>query len=413
MKSSSSLLILTEDSPDSYSPAGERVRHMALAGKFSFRKTLVLSLRGNTGENRKRNADSEVSLYSVNFVRAAPFPISGFFDPVKFLILTVHGLKVSRLLRPSVVLVSMPPLETGAAAWLLARLLGVKLVVDLRDDWESAVGSQLKKYFPPLLIRLLSRFAREIYSLSTNIFVVTQHIADTLHSRGIATPTFLVSNGADTSVFVPESVEFLAKARRKYALPANRLVVIYCGSGVNPYYRLDLIMQSINSLSTDLKKKLFVVFYVYNGLENLRKLKSRLAMPDSLLEVRAPLPRRSLAEVIGASDVGLVPFDEGAYLLCARSAKLYEYLSSGLYVISSGPSKGELDLLFSASPDLGLFTRPSVEGFAQAFNHIAENKKVLLDHNSRVSRHAFIRENYDRQIIMRKALETLVEKSDY
>lgn len=383
---------------------------MASAGRHTFEKTVVLSLGGKDEERRKLDSDSTVSLYSINFVRAAPFPISGFFDPVKFLMLLAHGLKLSRRFRPSHIIVSMPPLEAGASAWLLAKLLQAKLVVDLRDDWESAVRSQLRRYFPSLLIKLLSRSAGEIYSFSKGIFVVSQPISDAVRSRGIKTSTALVPNGADTAIFVPERKETLMKTRLKYALPTDKFVAVYSGSGINPYYRLDLIMLSVKSLPQDLRKKFFFVFYVYNGLEGLREIKSRLRLPDDLLEVRGPLPRRSLAEVIGACDIGLVPFDEGDYLLCARSTKLYEYLSAGLYVVSSGPNKGELDLFFSPNPNLGLFTKPSVEGFAQAFRQVAENAETLFAYGLRAFRHSFIRENYDRQNIMKKAMTTLFEK---
>ncbi len=407
MKTSPTLLILTQDSPDSYSPAGERVRHMALAGRHAFGKTLVLALQGKVGEHRKPNTESAVSLYSVNFARAAPFPISNFFDPVKFLMLFAHGLKLSRRHKPFYILVSMPPLETGLSAWLLARILRMKLVIDLRDDWESAASSNLKRYFARRLLNLLFMMARQIYSSSVSIFAATQTIAETARKRGISTVIHVVPNGADSSVFFHRSSVARNKIRLKYALPLEKTVILYSGSGINPYNRLDIVLSSLTTLPEEIISRIFLVFYVYGGLERLERQKRALGLPDSLVEVRNPLPRTDLAEVMAGCDIGLVPFDDKPYLLCARSTKLYEYLSAGLYVISSGPEGGELDRFFSLNSRFGLFTSPSVGGFKDAFQHVLRGNADLFRDGMRDLRHSFIKENYDRQKVMRKAIETL------
>lgn len=406
---SPALLIITEDSPQSFSPAGERVRHMALAGKTIFARVLVLTLHGR-GERRQQRAgvaDPAVSYYSVNFNRAAPFPISGFFDPMKFLVLLAHGFLLGRRLKPSFIMVSMPPLEAGVSAWLLTRLLRSRLVTDLRDDWEAAVGSQLSRYIPLRLISLLAKLARRIYSSSVRIFAVTQSIVDVAHQRAKRVSTVLIPNGADTSVFKPRSFEARERTRLNYQLPLDRLVIVYCGSGINTYYRLDLVFSSMKMLPERVRNKVLLVSYVYNGFEYLKKLKNSMKIPDDLVEIRSPLSKRHLSAVLSAADVGLVPFDKGAYLLCARSTKLYEYLSSGLYVVSSGPQKGELDCLFSSNPDLGMFTDPSVEGYTRALVELAESPGNLLVDDLRAARHTFIREHYDRNTIMTKALQTL------
>ncbi len=405
MRPKSSLLIMTEDSPESYSPAGERVRHMALASRPLFENVLVLTLHG-VRKPTKPKKGSNLLLYTVNFTRAAPFPISSFFDPVKFVMLLVHGLAQARHYKPSLIVVSMPPLEAGMSGWFLAKLLRVKLIVDLRDDWESAIRSKLTRYIPFQLIKILSRFAREIYSFSVNISVVTQSIADAVHKRGIATPTILVPNGADTAIFLPKLRENRIKTRQKYALPPDKILMICSGSGINPYYRLDLLLLSMRSLPSEMTKKLLLVFYLYNGIERLRDVKARLRISDELVEIRGPLPRRNLAEILASCDVGLVPFDDNPYLLCARSTKLYEYLSTGLYVISSGPKGGELDAFFSPNPQLGYFTQPAVEDFVDAFLQVVENAENLFGSKYRNLRHSFIRENYDRQKIMTKSMET-------
>ncbi len=184
-------------------------------------------------------------------------------------------------------------------------------------------------------------------------------------------------------------------------------MILYSGSGINPYNRLDVVLSSLKMLPAEIVSKIFLVFYVYGGLEDLEGHRCALGLPDDLVEIRAPLARADLAEVMAACDIGVVPFDAKPYLLCARSTKLYEYLSAGLYVIGSGPQGGELDRFLYAHSSLGFFTLPSVEGFSDAFQNVLRNNADMFDDALRNLRHSFIKENYDRRKIMTKALETL------
>jgi len=406
MKRPSSLLIVAGSSPESFSPAGERIRHLALAGGSKFSKVLVLALQRSQRERNLEGNEGKVSLYSVSFSRVVPFPFSVLFDPVKTLMLLIHGLVLYSRIRPSHVLASMPPLETGMSAWIIAKIKHVPLVVDLRDDWESAANVQLKRFFPKGMLTILSTITRRIYSSASIMFAVTQTIAETMQKRNIKTEILLVPNGADTKVFAPKTLRIRRETRRENALPPERIIVVYCGSGVNPYYRLDLALSSFKILSEEFERKIFFVFYVYNGIESLRKLQGKLGISRNQLEIRDPLPRNQLAEVLAACDIGLVPFDAKEYLLCARSTKIYEYLSSGLYVVCSGPEGGELDVLLSSNAKLGTFVLPTNENFVETFKFASENE-FLLGEDMRALRHSFIRENYDRQYIMRKAMDAL------
>ena len=403
----SSFLIITADSPESYSPAGERLRYLALASGSKFNKVIVVALKRTKKENKQERNESKVSLYTVNFSRAVPFPLSILFDPVKMLMLLAHSLILCNRIEPSHVLASMPPLETGVSAWILAKLKHIELFIDLRDDWESAAGAQLKRYFPKASVTILSIIAKKIYSSALAIMAVTQTIADTVQRRSNNARVLLVPNGADTNVFAPLNQKIRKKIRQKYELPLDKIVVVYCGSGISPYYRLDLTLSSIKILSKEAAGKIFFVFYVYNGVDSLKKLQHKLGIPDSQLEIRNPLPRNQLAKVLAACDVGLVPFDAKPYLLCARSTKLYEYLSSGLYVICSGPKGGELDVLFSSNAELGMFVLPSIENFTKAFGYVSESGGKLLSEGLKSLRYSFIRENYDRKNIMKNAMNIL------
>jgi len=407
------LLIITEHPPKSYSPSGERILHAALAGGSVFESVTVLSLRGGKkrdSQGQSERLDTRVSLKAINFVRGMLYPLANILDPIKFLVFLLHGFTMSTRYKPQYIFASVPPLETGLTAWIVSKLKGSILVIDLRDDWESAERARLRRFFPRLIFNALARITSRIYSSATVIFVATQTIAETIRKRGIAAQFVLVPNGADTSVFVPRSESLRVKIRKKYNLPLDKVVAVYSGSGTISYYRLDHILASVRSLSEEEKSRIHIVFYVYNGFEKLKQMQRKLGIGDNVLEIRTPLPRRCLAEVLSSCDVGLLPFDDDAYLLCARSAKLYEYLSSGLYVISSGPKGGELDEFFWDNPTLGMFIHPSAKDFAVSMNSISRKREYSFSDALRKSRHLFIRENYDRKNTMETAMKDLLKR---
>ena len=406
MKPEGSLLILTEDSPESYSPAGERVRHMALASSSIFGKAIVLTF-GAPRKRVKREVGPSFLLYSINLTGRLPFPIYAYFEPVKALLFFIYGLILSRRFRFRYIVASMPPLEVGVSACFLAKLLDIKLIVDLRDDWEAAISSQLTRYVPLQLISPLSKLATKIYSFSEGILAITPTLVNTIRQRGIKTPVILTPNGADTSIFFLRGDDARRRIRSRYALPEDRIVMAYCGSGVNPYYRLDLIMSCLRSLPSYVKKRLFVLFYVYNGVDYLNDMKDELGIPDDLIEIRGPLPRSELAELMAACDIGLVPFDDKPYLLYATSTKVFEYLSVGLYVISTGPKKGELDSFFASNTVLGLLVPPTVENLVRVFSEVVKSADGQINDSCRSLRHLFVKENFDRKTVMLKAIQTL------
>jgi len=402
------VLIVTEDSPESHSPAGERIRHLASAVGSISGRSIIVALGASKKQKRMR-VSARTLLYDINLRMRLPYPVSAFFDPMKFLLFLTYGLLLSLRYSSSLIIASMPPWETGLSSWVVAKLLRRKLVIDLRDDWESAaMESRIAGYVPAELIMLRSRIAKFMYSFSSTILAITPTLANGIRRRGINPTIVLAPNGADTSKFYPRSEEMRKRIRSTHGLPTKRIIILYCGSGMNPYYRLDLVLASLKSLPGSVRERTFFAFYVYNGMESLRKLKDHLGLPDRLIEIRKALSRDKIAEVMSACDIGVVPFDDKPYLLYATSTKVYEYVSSGLYVVCSGPNGGELDLMVSSEPNNGVFVSPKVEDLVEAISNSVGSLEYLFSNNRRSLRYTYINENYDRQKTMVTAVEKLV-----
>jgi glycosyltransferase involved in cell wall biosynthesis len=375
---------------------------MALAGSSLF-KVIVLT-SGKSENHGKRGVHTGPLIHKTGVARTIPYPLSALFDPIKLFVFLANGLVLSIRYKPSHIIASTPPIETQASAWCLSRLLHKRLVIDYMDDWESSMRTQLTRYIPFYLMIPVWKLANLVYSFATTIFVVAPTLAKAIRKRRTNASIVLVPNGADLSVFRPRDEEARRQIRLKYKLHPNKIILIYCGSA-NPYYRLDLVLLSAKSLPDYAKEKISFVFFLSTELVRLRKLKALLEIPDELVEIREPLPRKDLSEVMAACDVGLVPFSSDLFLRYAMSTKLYEYLSAGLYVIGSGPEEGELQSFFTRNPRCGSFVQPAVRNFVGAFSELLHGD-VPEGANSN-SRHSFIAKNYDARKIMTKAMESL------
>jgi glycosyltransferase involved in cell wall biosynthesis len=236
---------------------------------------------------------------------------------------------------------------------------------------------------------------------------VTYTLEKRIRQRGIRASVIRAPNGADTELFFPRAEAERVKIRAQFGFPSDKIVIAYSGSGGNPYYRIDLVVASINALQDTEKDGVFFVLYLYDQIEAFERLKSRLKMPDGLIQIRRPVPRSQLAKALSACDIGIVPFDDKPYLKYATSTKLFEYISAGLYVIGTGPEHGELELILSSCPACGLFARPQINEVVLSTTEIIQKGPGLFDDNSRNLRHSFIRENYDLEKTMKRVMGKL------
>lgn len=382
---------------------------MASAISMLFEKVIVVALGDSKNIDRQKN-ESSFLLYEVHLSRGLPYPLMALFDPIKAGFLFTTAFILSYRYKTKSILALMPPLEVGVSALLLAKLFRVKFTIDLNDDWESALRIQLRGHSPIRLMAPVSWISTRIYSYSSNLLVVTPTLARSIRQRRIKTNIVLAPNGADTSIFLQRDLKERERLKSKYLLPKDKTLVVYCGSGVVPYYRLDLVLSSAKLLPNAIKERIFFIFFLNNGEKHLTQLKEKLNIPDNLVEIRAPLPRTDLADVLAACDVGLVPFDDKQYLLYATSTKVYEYLSSGLYVVASGPKNGELNSIFSSDSGLGLFISPHVQDFVHAFEQITLKGEDSFKDVPRNVRSEFVRRNYDWKNNMAKVIRILSTK---
>jgi len=234
------------------------------------------------------------------------------------------------LLKPKIVYISIPYIEPLPIAYLAARLIDAKVVIDVRDPleyWPSWTKSFTRKFFDflTLLDYILMR-------KSDLVLAVTPGLVRLLAQQGIV--AHLVMNGADTQIFQPYP---RYEVRRKLGLNNDTIVLVFSGR-LGGYYDATPLLQAVARLPVGLKKK--VVFLLVGGFGDATYAKKFVRVAKELrlsgnIKVLQPIQdARTLAEVLSAADVGVITRVTSELYDPAIPVKFYEYVACGLPVIA-------------------------------------------------------------------------------
>ena len=229
---------------------------------------------------------------------------------------------------PDVVVASLPPLDTVAAAADYCAPRAIPFVVDVIDPWPDVFVDLLPPAMRPvgrMLSTPLARRAKSIFARATTVTALSAQYVD--WAQRLAAPRALPGN-----VFYPaadiEAFDRLAGAPARP--PESRpLRVVYAGA-LGRAYDLDCVIDCARLLADgDAPAAEFLI--AGDGPER-RRLEQRAAgIPN--VRFLGWLNAVELAAVLKTSDLGLACYRRGASQTVTY--KLFEYLAAGLPVVCS------------------------------------------------------------------------------
>ena len=225
--------------------------------------------------------------------------------------------------RPDVVIATIPPLFLGLTAWLAARRAGAPLVVDCRDDWPHAaiaVG-ELRAGAVASGLEVLSRF---IQRRAARLIAVTPGMQRQFEARGFEPARLeLITNGADTELFVPGPSRNGADART--------CTVLYAGT-----HGLIHGMEVLLDAGERLREHPEVRFrFVGDGVFKPELERRARASGLSAMSFEPSQPPERLVDII--RDADLCVATTRAHELCGETipVKLFDYLACGRPVVAA------------------------------------------------------------------------------
>ena len=258
------------------------------------------------------------------------------------------------ILRPNVVIITVPDTEPLISSYIAARMINSKIIVDIRDPAEDFYIKTSRR-FSRIINSFIKRIDFAIYRKVDRVITVTNLLAKNLARQGIKSS--LIYNGADTEVFKAYNK---VKTRRILRIDQYSFILVYLGN-IGVYYDLDFVLDSIATLFEDLpqerrKFKFIIIGWGRNVHKLINKIKT-LGLNDVVSLKKPESNALRLVLLISSADLGIIPRVKDPFFDYSIPVKFYEYIACGLPVLALVNKYSELYQLISKY-ELGLYCEP-------------------------------------------------------
>lgn len=256
-------------------------------------------------------------IYASNSKRSFPRIV----NMVSFSLMSLCSVFAVWRFRPAYLMAESPSLLTGLSGWMISRLTGARLILNVSDIWPLSAAELGAIQKGSLSYRLLESLERFLYRHAYACMGQSQQIADHLHAQG-AKRSWLYRNGVN-------SARFLGDANKTYQRP---LKIVYAG--------LLGVAQGILSLCRELQfDPNDFELHIYGTGAEVASIKAYLDdNPNKGIFLHETIGREAIPAVLIRYDLTLIPLVKPIY--GAVPSKLYEAMAAGLPVLFAGGGEG-------------------------------------------------------------------------
>lgn len=265
-------------------------------------------------------------------------------------------LNIFRNHKLDIVVASTPPSTITFPSVLACKIIGIPVIVDIRDPWsyaEAKLGiistksvAYKKKYF-------IEKFS---YKYADKLFVVSLYLKNMISSKfNVSLQKFsVVMNGTEVSKFRRAEDEG-AKVRGALGIPHENPVIIY--TGILGGKELDKFLESCGKEIIE-KFNCHILFTVILDkwsspiAKDLMNIVKKSGFQENFHMV-GPIHASEMYKYLSASDIGINPLPEG--IDYCFPVKTFDYLACEIPIACKAPKDGAL-YRFMQEYDVGFFT---------------------------------------------------------
>ena len=320
------------------------------------------------------------------------------FELILNSILSLFVTIIILILRPKIVIVSIPAACPVIATYLGCILTRSKLVIDVRDPHEEIIAYRYRQGFSGLIAKTFKKINYSVYRRADAVVVVTKTLA-TMLANAIRRSIHLVPNGADLEVFVPIDKK---EARKTLRLSQDSFLIAYIGPLTTlAYYNILPFLTVVRRIreKTGIDIELVAAGTLYEDkmlIEGFR----------DVLHYIGVLNVKGIVTLLSACDTGIVPRVGDPIYDYAVPAKFYEYIATGLPVIVTANRGSELAKIVEEN-NLGFVCEPGSQACLEnTILKLATNRSLLYE----LKRNVFaFRRHIDRKIGAKKLYKLITE----
>jgi glycosyltransferase involved in cell wall biosynthesis len=232
--------------------------------------------------------------------------------------------------RADTVVVSSPTFFSIASAWLLARLRGARLVIEVRDLW-PAIFVELGVLTNRRLIGLLERLELAAYAAADQVVVVSDGFRANLIARGVpAEKVHTIRNGVSLTRFRPDHSPGAEPTRARLGARAGDCLVLYAGT-----HGISHALPAVADAAARLSGQPVHFAFVGDGAHKPRLQQHVADLRLDNVTLAPAVPPDEVPGLLEAADICLVPLRDVPLFATFIPSKMFEYLAVAKPVVGS------------------------------------------------------------------------------
>jgi len=296
------------------------------------------------------------------------------------------------------VIVESPPLFLSISGWVLSRLKGAKLVLNISDLYpDTAISLGLIKN--KFIIKVFYWLEKWSYNVSTIITGQTMGIVQSIKTRFPKKKFFLLTNGMSLgNIGVNNRSQVVRGLKNNNDFIIGYAGIIGYGQGLHNLFET----------AKDLQKFPSITFHIYGDGPLKKELETRVQEQSIYnIEFKGHYPHKEILEIMPSWDVGLVSLADISLMSGALPSKMFEIMAMRLPIFLIAP-QGEASSVIEGAK-AGICVPPdSPELITQAILRFYNDPKLRAE----FGQNAFecVKNDFNRQAIFQDFLTFLQQE---
>lgn len=236
----------------------------------------------------------------------------------------VRGYKVGHVQKPQIVWASSPPIFAGLGGWILARLLGAKFALDIRDVWPDSAVAAGQISNSGFIYKMGCRLEIFLYNRADVVSCVAHQMKRYIqeHTDSVVK---VIYNGVEVSV-ADQNQNGESDKLNKYKTSEGANTLLYAGN-FGHVQQLDILVNVIGEMDQNSLKNDWEVFFLGGGAKEsyLKELVERKDL-GNVVHFLNPVPKEEVFCYLRSAHALFIHLQESEVLRLTIPSKVFDYL---------------------------------------------------------------------------------------